>query len=65
MKRREKYRMEWATMWCCILVTLNINELNVPKKKNIIRLDFKISTNICCFPETHVKYNTERLKVKG
>lgn len=46
------------------LVTLNVNGLHIPIKRQIVRLDKKINPTICCLPETHFKCNNiDRLKV--
>ena len=48
------------------IITLNVNELNVPTKRQNWLNGYKNKTLICCLQETHLKTrDTYRLKVKG
>ena len=49
------------------IITLNINELNAPtKRQRLAEWIQKKDPYICCLQETHLKTgNTYRLKVKG
>ena len=49
------------------IITLNVNEFNVPTKRiNLAKWIQKQDPYICCLQETHLKTrDTYRLKVKG
>ena len=49
------------------IITLNVNGLNVPnKRQSLAEWIQKQDSYICCLPETHLKPRaTYRLKVKG
>ena len=56
-----------ATRSYLSIITLNVNELNAPtKRQNIAEWIQKQDPYICCLQETHLKLrDTYRLKVKG
>ena len=48
------------------IITLNVNGLNAPtKRQRLAEWIRKQDPSICCLQETHLKQGTHRLKVKG
>ena len=52
---------------CSSIITLNVNELNVPtKRQRLAEWIQKQNLYMCCLQETHIKpRDTYRLKVRG
>ena len=48
------------------VITINVNGLNAPIKRQSGRLDKKQELTICCLQETHLRAkDTHRLKMRG
>ena len=56
-----------ATGSCLSIITLNVNRLNTPtKRQRLAEWIQKQDPYICCLQETHLKpWDTYRLRVKG
>ena len=66
-KLEPKATKQMATGSCLSMITLNVNGLNVPtKRQRLAERIQKQDSYICCLQETHIKTrDTYRLKVNG
>ena len=66
-KREPKTTKQMATGTYLSIITLNVNRLNAPtKRQRLAEWIQKQDPYICCLQETHLKpRDTYRLKVKG